>query len=83
MHAKMFSIKKNVTYTFQSNCAEGLHFSAFHYKLYSHCFYTVAMELLVQFWPICSLFFVSILGVSILGSINIVCFLFHARTIFK
>ena len=30
MHAKMFSIQM-LLYTFQSNCAEGLHFSAFHY----------------------------------------------------
>ena len=29
MHAKMFSIQM-LLYTFQSNCAEGLHFSAFH-----------------------------------------------------
>ena len=30
MHANMFSIQM-LLYTFQSNCAEGLHFSAFHY----------------------------------------------------
>ena len=30
MHSKMFSIQM-LLYTFQSNCAEGLHFSAFHY----------------------------------------------------
>ena len=30
MHAKMFSIQI-LLYTFQSNCSEGLHFSAFHY----------------------------------------------------
>ena len=45
MHAKVFSIQMlqyfnpNVT-IFQSNCAEGLHFGAFHYKtvyvLYPH-----------------------------------------------
>ena len=29
MHVKMFSIQMFL-YTFQSNCAEGLHFSAFH-----------------------------------------------------
>ena len=32
MHAKMFSIQMLLyIYTFQSNCAESLHFSAFHY----------------------------------------------------
>ena len=30
IHGKMFSIQM-LLYTFQSNCAEGLHFSAFHY----------------------------------------------------
>ena len=30
MHAKMFSIQM-LLYTFQSNCATGLHFSAFHF----------------------------------------------------
>ena len=29
MHAKMFAIQM-LLYTFQSNCVEGLHFSAFH-----------------------------------------------------
>ena len=32
-HATMFSIQM-LLYTFQSNCAEGLHFSAFHYYYY-------------------------------------------------
>ena len=40
LHAKMFSIQMLLNiyynYTFQSNCMEGLHFSAFHY--YSYCF---------------------------------------------
>ena len=33
IHAKVFSIQM-LLYTFQSNCAEGLHFSAFHFGLY-------------------------------------------------
>ena len=32
MYAKMFSIQM-LLYTFQSNCAEGLHFSAFYYNI--------------------------------------------------
>ena len=36
MHAKMFSIQMLLNvYTFQSNCAEGLHFSAFHSLCYT------------------------------------------------
>ena len=41
MHAKMFSIQM-LLYTFQSNCAKGLHFSAFHYYCcyyYCCCYY--------------------------------------------
>ena len=37
MHAKIFSIQ--MLYTFQSNCAKGLHFSAFHFKCFSFLFW--------------------------------------------
>ena len=40
MHGKMFSIQM-LLYPFQSNCAEGLHFSAFHLLL---CHFMINME---------------------------------------
>ena len=40
-HAKMFSIQM-LLYTFQSNCAEGLHFSAFHPKSICYISYQFA-----------------------------------------
>ena len=38
MHAKMFSIQM-LLYTFQSNCGEGLHFSAFHFYCSNYYYY--------------------------------------------
>ena len=38
MHAKIFSIQM-LLYTFQSNCAEGLHFSAFNFFINQNIYF--------------------------------------------